>query len=160
VAWTDSEPADGASTSQIDRQRLSALSTNNKESFQIFVITERQESDHMRRLEGTRILDAITRQLTDRVAFDGRVISTPAGIQVRQRFRRPMADKSGAVRWYAYGLIVSAMVPYEMTDVRTYDDLDLFVLDEVKPLTVAEGGDIPTVGDGVAGKPGVEIDNT
>lgn len=160
VIWNDGEPADGASTSQIDQQRLSDSATNNHETFQIVVIAERRESDHMRRLEGTRVLDLITGLLTNVVGWDGRVVSTPSGIQIRRRWRRALADKRAAVKLYMYGLDVGVMTPYTMTDVRSYDDLDLFVLDEIKPLTVAEGGDIATVGDGLPGTPGVEIDNT
>jgi hypothetical protein len=160
VVWTDGEPADGASTSQVDQQRLSSFATNNHETYQILIIVERRESDHMRRLEGTRILDTITSLLTNQVAYDGRVISTPSGLQIRRRWRRGMADQTGAVKWYVYGLDVGAMQDYCMTDTRTYNDLDLFVLDEVKPVPAAQGGDIATVGDGLPGTPGVEIENT
>jgi hypothetical protein len=159
VVWSDGEPADGASTSQVDQQRLSSFATNNHETYNIVVFAERRESDHMRRAEGTIVLDTISGLLTSRVDIDGRVVSTPSGIQLRRRYRREMTDQTGAIKLYIYGLEIAAMQSYEMTETRSYGDLDLFVLDEVKPVPIAEGGDIATVGDGSPGTPGVEIEN-
>ena len=159
VAWQDSEPADGSAVDQTQQMRVSALATLYHETYQILVISARSESGHYRRLAGAYILDEITARLTSRVDYDDGVISAPSGIQIRQRFRREIPSND-TLRFYIYGLLVSLMRPYHMTDERTYEDLEEVVVDIVRPFTVAEGGDIAIVGDGVLGKPGMVLDMT
>jgi len=160
IVWKGSEAADGASVAQTYRMRMSSTQTLMKETFDLLIFVERAESDHLRRLQGLYLLDLATGYLTDRVAIDGHVVSSPSGVQVQRRFVEGLRDPEGYVGTYIYGMTLSVMKPYVMTDLRTFSDLNLFVLDMVKPCTAAEGGDIAVVGDGLPGKPGMEIDNT
>jgi hypothetical protein len=159
IVWKGSEAADGASIAQTYRYRTSSTQTMMRESFDLLVFVERNESDHLRRLQGLYLLDLATGYLTDRVSVDGRVVSSPSGIQVQRRFVQAMRDPEGYVNTYIYGMTLSVMVTYCMTDSRTFNDLHKFILDMVKPCTVAEGGDIAVVGDGLPGAPGMEITN-
>ena len=160
IVWKGSDAADGASVAQTYRYRTSSTQTMMKETFDILVFVERNESDHLRRLQGLYLLDLAAGYLTDRVAVDGRVVSSPSGIQVQRRFVQGMRDPEGYVNTYIYGMTVSVMVTYCMTDSRTFNDLHKFIVDMVKPFDAADGGDIAVVGDGLPGAPGLEIDNT
>jgi hypothetical protein len=102
------------------------------------------------------ILDQIMGWLTDRIDFDDQIISSPGGVQIRERSRQGVREQDGYVKWYIYGLTVSVEQVYQMTDVRTYVDLLEFVVDVVKP---DPAGDFPIIGDGSPGPPGMEIDN-
>lgn len=160
VVWRGSEQADGASVSHEDRTRLGNFQTLNREAFDILVFVKRSEGDHVRRMQGQYIMDQITGYLTDRVDYDGQLVSAPSGVQIQRRFPLALQDPKGYTSVYIYGLGVSVMTTFTMTDERTYNDLDLFIFDIVKPFTAAEGGDIAVVGDGSPGAPGVNIDNT
>jgi hypothetical protein len=138
---------------------MSATQTLMKETFDLMVFVDRNEGDHLRRLQGLYLLDLATGYLTDRVAVDGHVVSSPSGVQVQKRFIQGLRNPEGFIGTYIYGMTLSVMRPYVMTDSRTFSDLHLFVLDMVKPCTVAEGGDIAVVGDGLPGRPGMEIPN-
>jgi hypothetical protein len=159
IVWKGSESADGSSVSQTYRMRMSGTQTMMKETFDLMVFVDRNEGDHLRRLQGLYLLDLATGYLTDRVAIDGRIVSSPSGVQVQKRFIQGLRNPEGFIGTYIYGMTVSVMRPYVMTDLRTFSDLHLFVLDMVKQCTVAEGGDIAVVGDGLPGRPGMEIPN-
>jgi hypothetical protein len=159
IMWKGSDAADGSSVSQTYRGRMSATQTLMKETFDLMVFVDRNEGDHLRRLQGLYLLDLATGYLTDRVAVDGHVVSSPSGVQVQKRFIQGLRNPEGFIGTYIYGMTLSVMRPYVMTDSRTFSDLHLFVLDMVKPCTVAEGGDIAVVGDGLPGRPGMEIPN-
>jgi len=160
ISWMGSEPADGAAVDQTTQRRVSGTATMYHETFQVLVVSNRAESDHMRRLQGLYILDAITGLLTSRVDFDGGLISYPSGLQVQQRFRREIPDTKGSLPYYIYGLQVSAMRVYHMTDARTFETLAEVVYDIVKPQDPAlpNQGDIAIVGDGSLGLPGMEVE--
>jgi hypothetical protein len=159
VVWKGSDSADGASIAQTYQMSMSATQTMMRESFDFLVFVDRNNSDHLRRLQGLYLLDLATGYLTKRVAVDGRVVSSPSGVQVQRRFKQGLRSSEGYVNTYIYGMTLSVMVTYCTTDSRTFNDLHKFILDMVKPFTVAEGGDIAVVGDGLPGAPGMEIVN-
>jgi hypothetical protein len=160
IVWKGSDAADGSSVSQVSRMRMSSTQTMMKETFDLMIFVERAESDHLRRLQGLYLSDLAAGFLTDRVMIDGNVVSSPSGVQVQRRFKLGIRNPEGYINTYAYGMTLSVMRPYVMTDMRTFTDLNTFVLDMVKPFTVAEGGDIPVVGDGLPGDPGLKFSNT
>lgn len=89
VVWDGSEPADGTTQSSIDRgrTRVGAQSQLFKERFNLFVLSTRKDSDHMRRSEGIKLLDDLTMLLTDRMQVDEQIFSSPSGVQIRGRGR-------------------------------------------------------------------------
>ena len=144
LAWLDSQPADGGSTSQISQPtRAGRGRILYSESFELYIFTENQRSDHLRRQDGLRLLDAATLLLTSRRSSDDVGVSAPSGIQVRRRFRHNLTNRTGVQRYYAYGLEIGLMTTFERTDTRTYNDLETFMLDVIKPQIPA----LPNQGD-------------
>jgi hypothetical protein len=158
IVWKGSDAADGSGTSQVYRPRMSATQTLMKETFDVLIFVDRAEGEHLRRLQGLYLLDLAAGFLTDHVDVDGNVVSAPSGVQVQRRFIQNLRP-DGYASTYIYGITVSVMRPFTMTDLRTFNALSLYVLDMVKACAVADGGDISVVGDGLPGRPGVEIPN-
>jgi hypothetical protein len=123
IVWDGSEPADGTTQSSIQRGRTRVGTRLQlwKERFNVFVITKRVDSDHMRRYEGLQILDDITGWLTDRQAVDGQVFSAPTGIQCRGR-RRIAGLGQPFQQLYVYVLELSVTRSLKMTDTRVWND--------------------------------------
>lgn len=123
IVWDGSEPADGTTQSSIERGRTRIGTRRSlwKERFNLFVITKRMDSDHMRRSEGLQILDDITEWLTDRQAVDGQVFSSPAGIQVRGR-GRVIGPSAQYQQLYVYVLQLSVTRLLQQRDEREWND--------------------------------------
>ena len=160
IVWKGSTSADGGSVAQTYQIRMSATQTLMSETFDLLIFVDRLQGDHLRRLQGLYLLELATGYLTNRVSVDGRVVSAPSGVQVQRRFVQGLQNGDGYVGTYIYGMTLSVMGAYVMTDLRTFSNLNKFMLDAVKPFTVADGGDIAVVGNGLPGGPGMEIDNT
>jgi hypothetical protein len=158
IIWRGSDAADGASVAQTYRMRMSATQTLMKMNFDLLIFVERNESDHLRRLQGLYLLDLATGYLTDRVRMDGRTVSAPSGVQVQRQFVQALQGADNYVRVYIYGLSLSVMGTFTMTDLSSFVDLENFVVDIIKPDD--DLGDIAIVGDGSPGEPGMKIDNT
>lgn len=123
IVWTNSEPADGTVIATTQREtRVGTRKVLYKEQFAIYVIVNRKDSDHTRRLEGLTILDDISSLLTDRQAVDGVCFSNPSGVQIRERFRDNAQGQDLYQEFYIYGLRVSAERVLQQTDARTYND--------------------------------------
>jgi hypothetical protein len=144
VAWTGSEPGDGASSSQVDQRiRTGSFASLNREMFDIVVITNRGESDHIRRQEGLSVLDQITMRLAHRRGVDGgQPVSNPSGLQIRGRYREN-GPQDIYKKFYVYGLRVSAMIAYTQIDERTPAQWLLAKFDVLKPQDPA----LPNQGD-------------
>jgi len=100
-------------------------------------------------------MDAASMLLTTRRSSDGAAVSAPSGVQVRRRWRHNFGNREGFQRYYAYGLELAAMTTFEMTDTRSYNDLDTFMIDIIKPQDPA----LPDQGDYTV-VDGMEVDNT
>lgn len=123
IVWDGSEPADGTTQSTLSRglSRVGTRKTLWNERFNVFVITKRLDSDHMRRSEGLQILDDITEWLTDRQAVDGQVFSAPAGVQVRGR-QRVVGATAPYQHLYVYVLQLSLTRALVSRDEREWND--------------------------------------
>lgn len=156
LAWVGSEPADGSAVSQTSQStRAGRGRVIYHELFDFYLFTNAMSSDHLRRQDGLRLLDAATMLFTSRRSSDGVGISAPSGVQVRRRWRHNFADHKGVQRYYAYGLELAAMTTYNRTDTRSYTDLESFVIDVIKPQipTLPNQGDYTVVD-------GMDVDNT
>jgi hypothetical protein len=123
IVWTNSEPADGTVISTTAREtRVGTRKVLYKEQYAIYVIVNRKDNEHTRRLEGLTILDTISELLTDRQSVDGICFSNPSGIQIRERFRDFAQGQEMYQEFYIYGLRLSAERLLRQTDVRTYND--------------------------------------
>ena len=71
--------------------------------------------------------------LTDRRSSDGVPISNPSGIQIRRRWRHNFGNHEGFQRYYAYGIEFAAMGSLQTIDTRSYNNLETFVIDILKP---------------------------
>lgn len=123
VIWDGSEPADGAGTDQLSRgsSRAARETILYREKYLILVFTNRKDSDAQRRAEGLEALDGVSEWLTDRQGADGMPISSPSGLQIRERFRLS-GDSLIYREHYVYGLRVSAVRALTKRDARTYHD--------------------------------------
>lgn len=123
VVWDGSEPADGTTQSSLNRGRTRVGTRRSlwNERFNLFIITKRMDSDHMRRSEGLQILDDLTEWLTDRQAIDGQVFSAPAGIQIRGR-QRISGLGPPYQQVYVYLIQLSVTRLLQMRDERTWSD--------------------------------------
>lgn len=123
IIWQSSEPADGTVISTTAREtRVGTRKVLYKEQFAIYVIVNRKDNEHTRRLEGLTILDALSELLTDRQAVDGVCFSNPSGIQLRERFRDVSQGQELYQEFYVYGLNLSAERLLIQRDARTYND--------------------------------------
>ncbi len=156
LAWIGSEPADGSAVSQTYQDsRAGRGKSIYHEMFDFYIFVANMASDHLRRQDGLRLLDAATMLLTSRRNSDDVAISSPSGIQIRRRWRHNFSDKEGFQRYYAYALELGVMTGWSRTDTRSYSDLTKFLMTVIKPQTPAlpDQGDIDVVTN-------VEIDNT
>jgi len=156
LAWGGSEPADGSAVSQTYQDsRAGRGKSVFHEIFDLYIFTENMGSDHIRRQDGLRLMDAAAKLLVNRRNSDDVVVSSPSGIQVRRRWRHNFTDKEGYQRYYAYVMELGAMTTWTRTDTRSYSDLAAFMMSIIKPQIPAlpDQGDYEVVTD-------VEIDNT
>jgi hypothetical protein len=146
--WTGSEPADGVTVSALNRgaTRVGANRQLFKEQFDVMVVASRSDSDHHRRNEGLRLLDKVSEYLTDRMAVEGICISSPSGIQIRDRFR--ITGRSPAYQQlYIYAMRVAVTRVYRRTDNRTFNDWLLARIDATTQHEAGEGGPYTLVDD-------------
>lgn len=122
IVWDGSEPADGTTQSSLDRAqtRVGPGQSLFKERFNLFVLASRNDSDHMRRNEGLKLLDDLTFWLTDRMEVDGQQFSTPAGLQIVSR-ARVAGDSSGFQQMYVYLLQLTATSTWKRYDAREFN---------------------------------------
>lgn len=121
LVWNGSEPADGTTQSPLDRAdtRVGPGKQLFKEFFNLFVMTSRNDSDHMRRNEGLKLLDDLTFWLTDRMEVDEQPFSAPSGIQIIGRNR--VAGNSAAFQgMYIYVLQLAITSLWQRYDARTF----------------------------------------
>ena len=123
VAWESSEPGDGNTSSSLERGATRAGASHQfyKEKFNIYIITQRLDSDHARRNEGLKLLDDVTFWLNDRMDVDGQVFSYPNGVQVHKRTRLAMREEQYQ-QFYIYLLQVSLTGVWDHYDTRTFAD--------------------------------------
>lgn len=126
ITWDGSEPADGNTQSTLDRtaSRVGPSQALYAERFNIFVLSKRMDSDHLRRNEGLKLLDDISFWLTDAMEVDGEAFSVPAGVQIRAR-QRVAGDSNAYQQLYVYLLQVSATALWKRYDSRVFNDLKL-----------------------------------
>jgi len=156
LAWVGSEPADGSAVSQTTQDSRTGRGKGLfHELFDLYIFTENMASDHIRRQDGLRLMDAASKLLVNRRNSDDVAVSSPSGIQIRRRWRHNFSDKQGYQKYYAYALELGAMTNWTRTDTRSYSDLSKFIMSLIKPQIPAlpDQGDFPVVTD-------VEIDNT
>ncbi|MEA3225131.1 MAG: hypothetical protein U9Q07_04210 [Planctomycetota bacterium] len=150
MAWGASEPADGSAVSQTSQGgRAGRGKSLYHEIFDLYIFTNNMVSDHIRRQDGLRLMDAATMLLTSTRASDGVAISSPSGIQVRRRWRHNLANRDGFQRYYAYVQELAVMTGWTRTDTRFYSDLTKFLMSIIKPQIPAlpDQGDFPVVTD-------------
>jgi hypothetical protein len=121
LVWDGSEPADGTTQSSMSRgdTRAGPGSQLFKERFNIFVLSQRSDGDHMRRNEGLKLLDDLTFWLTDAQEADGQRFSAPTGVQVRGR-SRVAGDGVAYQQLYIYMLQVSVTTVWRRYDSRSF----------------------------------------
>jgi len=121
IVWDGSEPADGSTSSSLDRGASRAGSTTQlfKERFNIFVLSERLDSGATRSAEGLKLLDDLTFWLTDLQTIDGQVFSSPTGVQVRGR-NRIAGDSAQYQSVFVYLLQISVTGTWKPYDFRSY----------------------------------------
>lgn len=144
IFWQESEPADGLSTSAVERPTHRGQGKiSYTEMFEIMIVSTREDSENNRRAQPLRIMDAMSALLVDRVAVDGSALSSPGGIHIRKRSRNGGED--GFYRTFqAYSLTVSAQATMVQTDSREYDPLLRFRIDAPREDTPT---DLPLVVD-------------
>lgn len=78
LVWQGSEPDDGQREQPLGRResRLGKGQTLQRQSWDLFVIVSRQESDPVRREQGLAIIDELREVMTDRQSVDGMPFST------------------------------------------------------------------------------------
>jgi len=134
LAWVGTEPADGSAVSQTTQAtRAGRGRVIYHEIFDFYIFSENLKSDHLRRQDGLRLIDAASLLFTSRRSSDDVGISSPAGVQVRRRWRHNFVNRDGYQRYYAYALELAIMTTFCRTDTRTYDDLATFVMSIIKP---------------------------
>lgn len=140
IVWDGSEPADGTTQSSLERGATRAGPSQQlfKERFNLFVISQRSDSDHMRRNEGLKLLDDISFWLTDATEIDGQQFSVPSGVQIRAR-QRIAGDGNAYQQLYVYVLQVSVTALWRRYDVRTFNDW-LLARNEVRTVEKDDDG--------------------
>lgn len=149
VTWLDTGPADGTTISQTDRPtRTGTRGVLYKDTFSISVISTRDDSDHARRHEGLRIVDTISRLLSDRQMVDKYAFSAPSGVQIRE-ISREGGPETVYQKFYIYNILLSTERELKQLDSRTYNDWLLAVMDIYKPQDppLPNQGDITIVDD-------------
>lgn len=118
------------------------------ESYTISILSNRMESQHLRRLEGAIALDAISSLLVDRHAVDGIPFSNPEGIRIPMSGRQSGNHKIFQTM-YIYYASVEVSSSLVQTDSRTYSNWELTVLDVTKPQVppLPNQGDLTIVDD-------------
>lgn len=121
IVWDGSEPADGTTSSSLDRgaSRAGSVTQLFKERFNIFVLAERLDSGSTRSAEGLKLLDDLTFLLTDIQTIDGQVFSSPSGVQVRGR-SRIAGDSAQYQSVFVYLLQISVTGTWKPYDFRSY----------------------------------------
>ena len=117
IVWDGSQPGDGTTQSSLDRGRTRVGPSQQifKEQFNLFVLTKREDSDHLRRNEGLKLLDDLAFWLTDAMSVDGQQFSVPTGVQIRGRSR--VAGNSEAFQQvYVYLLQLSVTALWKRYD--------------------------------------------
>lgn len=139
VVWDGSEPADGTTQSSLERGQTRAGPGQSlfKERFNIFVLSKREDSDHMRRNEGLKLLDDLTFWLTDAIDADGQIFSSPAGVQIRSRGRVAGSGESFQ-QLYVYVIQLSVTSLWKRYDARTFNE---WLIARSEFLTHAKDGD-------------------
>lgn len=145
VTWQGSKGIEGAMPRGVQKS---------EETFTIAIITNRGESDHIRRQEGQAAMDALTSLLIDRKAVDGVPFSNPTGVIIQTRGRERITHKVHQ-KFYVYYIVVMVTSTFNQTDSRVYHNLELINMDILKPQDPAlpNQGDLTIVDD-------VQIDMT
>jgi hypothetical protein len=118
LAWIESEPVDGTSAGlRTSSTRASRGKKFYRESFVLYVRAGHLGSDHLRRREGSVLIQAITRLLSDRMQNDDgeQLSSVGAGVEITSR-----AKLGRGPTHYLYGLRLRMNQTIERFDARTY----------------------------------------
>jgi hypothetical protein len=149
ISWTNTEPADGTTISQTERPtRANATGVLYKDTFNLAIVSSKDQSDHSRRHEGLEIVDTMARLLTDRRGVDNSPVSNPGGIQIRSIIRED-GPEDIYQKFYIYDMLLSTERNLQQLDSRVYNDWLLAVVDIYKPQDPAlpNQGDITLVND-------------
>ena len=123
LVWTGSELADGNTQSRLDLggARVGRAVSLYAEHFTLYIFSSRLDSDPKRREEGMFLLDECAALMSGRRSIDGACFSSPAGIQLLERFRHvePGPDFSSL---YGYGIRITATQAIRQRDDREYND--------------------------------------
>lgn len=135
IAWEGSEPADGAISPQKERDtRAGSKASIYTETFQIAVISERNEGDDIRRSEGLLAAERICTAIAERHYVDGEPFSNPSGVQIRRRWRE-RGRQPVYQRFYVYAIQVGVMGTIRMDEYRTFGPWETSKIDVQKPTT-------------------------
>ena len=119
LTWLNTTPVEGrTSGARQGASRVRRQGRVMRESFALYVVTGRVQSDDKRRSEGLTILEAATRLLTDRMCNnDGEILSAfGAGLEVVSRGRLLRGPKS-----YVYSMQFRVARSFQPIDTRTYN---------------------------------------
>lgn len=117
LVWTQSTPAEGrtAGTNQ-GSTRIADGVRMFTENYRLFVVSASLASDGRRRAEGARIMQAITRMLTDQqVTNDGEKLTAMGSLEILNRSRFVRNEKH-----YVYAMTLRVNRTVVRTDTRTF----------------------------------------
>lgn len=115
--WQGSDPADGNTVTRLNR----AGSTVGRgkyllsENWTLWVVTSRADADPTRRGDGLRLLQMISRELTNVNGIDGIAVSTPGGVDIHKRYR-----VAAGPNHYIYALDMATQAALTKKERRTY----------------------------------------
>lgn len=123
IVWQGSDPGDGATTNAVDKgsSRVGQGQQLFVERFDILIITDRLDSEHLRRQEGLSLADEIVELIVDRTSADGVCISSPSGLTIHGRFRSELGARGDFQQFYIYGIQCSLMRSYSRREHRTFN---------------------------------------
>jgi hypothetical protein len=120
LSWDASQPSDGVTVPRTRRATQAGAATQLwKELFTLLLFVSKDQGAGARSMQGFVLLDEIARRLTDRRMVDGVCVSSPDGVQVRERFR-DAGRGSIYSNFYVYGLRLTATHSITMTDEREF----------------------------------------
>ncbi len=117
LVWTQSTPAEGrtAGTNQGSTRVADGIRMFT-ESYRLFVVSASLAGDRRRRGEGSRIMQAITRLLTDQqVTSDGEQLTAMGSLEILNRSRFVRNEKH-----YVYAMTLRVNRVISRTDTRTF----------------------------------------
>lgn len=117
LVWNQSLPVEGrTATTNQGSTRLADGIRAFAEQYRLFIVSTTRAGDRQRRSEGHRIMQAVTRLLTDQqVSNDGETLTNMGSLEVQSRARFVRNE-----RHYVYALQLRLNRIYSRTDTRTF----------------------------------------